>query len=79
MDCNLQNDYLWISIERYKKLTNCTGETFEESHIFDKECGIIYINARSLNQEILKQHNYDFAFKVSDEKKYLFAKLKYGI
>lgn len=63
-----------INMERYRAITNCTS-SYDGTDKFDKECGLSYYT------EQIKEKTYEdcFYFRIIDKKKYLIAKLKYGI
>ena len=63
-----------IPIKNYRVLTGCNA-SYEGTDRFDEECGIRYYS------EQIKDKKYEdcFYFNIIDKKKYLIAKLKYGI
>lgn len=67
-----ENNIVYILIDQYKKITQCTDE-FDGSSLWDDECGLEYIYGDSY-----KRQHY-FPFRVIDQKKFFLAKIKYGI
>ena len=63
-----------IAISHYKDITGCSV-SYDGTDGFDESCGLRYYT------EQIKEKAYEncFYFDVVDKKKYLVAKLKYGI
>ena len=67
---DMQPTLIYIDIERYKEITQC-DDTFDGTAEWDCNHGIcIEPNATA---------DHTFKFRVIDDKKYMLAKIKYGI
>ncbi len=74
-DIFIKNNILYIRFEFYAKLTK--SPDYFGSHVFDEECGIIYIRDEELKDD--EKTGCHFPFKIEDNKKFFLAKIKYGI
>jgi len=77
----VQSGYLWINLDEYNKIANVVHYNYSNSQKFDFDCGIQYVTS-----DIIKSNVSDInpvlnslPFSIINEKRYLFAKLKYGI
>ena len=59
-----------VHIDRYKIIAG-VDDTFTGAFDFDNRCGIRYVN--------VDDKAFSFIFEVKDEKRYLLAKIAYGI
>ena len=67
---------IWITISYYKTITGCT-DMYEGADQFDFMNGINYIPTKELSTD--ENISGSFAFSIIDKKKYLLAKIRYGI
>lgn len=68
-------EVVWITHDSYKKASRCCGN-FRQTHIFDQECGLVYIYVNESDRP--KERSNCFCFEVINIKKYCLAKIKYG-
>ena len=71
----MDSDVIKIEIGIYRRCNNLPeyGTSFQETHHFDEECGLVF---HSNKDGRVKGY---FYFEVKDKHKYFLAKIKYGI
>lgn len=66
---------IWINVGYYREISRC-GDCYEGSYDFDEKYGMRWI--KMLEDEMVLKTG-SFKFEVVDQRRYLVAKLKYGI
>lgn len=68
-----ENNILYIPIDMYKKISQCNDD-FSDSGIWDERCGLNFIKTSEEDNKVGC-----LPFHIVDQKKFFFAKIKYGI
>lgn len=74
----LSQQIIWIELELYHKLIGYNEKTvYRFADKFDKSCGLKYTPSDHIHNGVVPEKS--FSFVIVNEKKYLLAKIKYGI
>ena len=71
----MDSKFIRIDHKKYREISQC-GPSFERSKEFDDQYGIRFIYEGNDKHD---EHLYTFLMEIVDEKRFMFAKIKFGI